>query len=87
MPHVGALYGLEYLDDHDGLRECALVMEFVGGDDLGERIRAQGAIQVSETLRIARQISEALEAAHERGVIHCDLKPSNVEFARTEPSS
>lgn len=76
--HIGALYGLEYIDDHRGLRECALVMEFVGGEDLAERV-ARGPIPVPETLRIARQISEALEAAHEQGVIHCDLKPSNVK--------
>lgn len=77
-PQVGALYGLEYLNDAEGKRECALIMEFVGGEDLADRI-ARGPIPVPEALRIARQISEALEAAHEQGVIHCDLKPPNIK--------
>src|SRR5215471_8857715 len=61
-----------------GFEENALVLEFVDGPTLADRI-AQGAIPVDEALPIARQIAEALEAAHEQGVIHCDLKPANIK--------
>ncbi len=61
----------------DGLR--FLAMEFVGGEDLAQRL-ARGAIPVDESLKIAAQIAEALEAAHEAGVIHRDLKPANIKF-------
>ena len=54
-----------------------LVMELVEGQTLGERIKT-GSILVEEALAIARQMAEALEAAHEKGVIHRDLKPTNV---------
>jgi serine/threonine protein kinase len=57
----------------------ALVMELVEGEDLSERI-ARGALPVEDALRIARQIAEALEAAHEQRVIHRDLKPANVKL-------
>ena len=53
-------------------------MELVEGDDLSERI-ARGAIPLDEALPIARQIAEALEAAHEQGIIHRDLKPANIK--------
>ena len=72
-PHIGAIYGLE---DADGV--TALVMELVEGDDLSQRI-ARGAIPIAEALPIARQIAEALEAAHEQGIIHRDLKPANIK--------
>src|SRR5579871_603029 len=54
-----------------------LVMELVEGPTLAERIR-QGAVPLDEALRIARQIADALEAAHEKGIIHRDLKPGNI---------
>ena len=57
----------------------ALVMELVEGDDLAERL-ARGPIPVDEALPIARQIAEALEAAHEQGIIHRDLKPANIKL-------
>ncbi|HKY32388.1 MAG TPA: protein kinase [Candidatus Polarisedimenticolia bacterium] len=73
-PHVATLYGLEEIG---GVR--ALVMELVEGPTLGERM-AGGRIPLEEILLIALQMSEALEAAHERGVIHRDLKPANVKL-------
>ena len=71
-PHIAAIYGLE---DADGVR--ALVMELVEGDDLSQRI-ALGPIPLDEALPIAKEIAEALEAAHEQGIIHRDLKPGNI---------
>jgi hypothetical protein len=73
-PHIGAIYGLE---ECGGIR--ALVLELVEGLTLADRI-AQAPIPVDEALPIARQIAEALEAAHEQGIIHRDLKPSNIKL-------
>ena len=56
----------------------ALVMELVEGDDLSQRI-ARGAIPIEEALPIAKQIAEALDAAHEQGIVHRDLKPANIK--------
>ena len=53
-------------------------MELVEGEDLSQRI-ARGAIPIDEALPIAKQIAEALEAAHEQGIIHRDLKPANIK--------
>ncbi len=72
-PNIAAIYGLE---ESGGTR--ALVLELVEGPTLAERIRT-GALPVEEALNIAKQIAEALEAAHERGIIHRDLKPANVK--------
>jgi eukaryotic-like serine/threonine-protein kinase len=72
-PNIAAIYGFE---KSAGLH--ALVMELVEGDDLSQRI-AKGAITIDEALPIAKQIAEALEAAHEQGVIHRDLKPANIK--------
>ncbi|MEN3338576.1 MAG: eukaryotic-like serine/threonine-protein kinase [Acidobacteriota bacterium] len=72
-PPLAAMSGLE---DADGVK--ALVMELVEGIDLAERI-ASGPIPFDEALLIAKQIAEALEAAHERGIIHRDLKPANIK--------
>ena len=74
-PHIAQIHGVI------GPAESAphaLVMEFVDGEDLAQRLQ-RGAIPRDEALSIARQIAEALEAAHERGVIHRDLKPANVK--------
>ena len=72
-PNIAQIYGLETAD---GIR--ALVMELVEGPTLADRI-AQGPIPVDEALPIAKQIAEALEAAHEQGIIHRDLKPANIK--------
>ena len=72
-PNIAAIYGLE---ESGGV--TALVMELVEGDDLSQRI-ARGAIPLDEALPIAKQIAEALEAAHEQGIIHRDLKPANIK--------
>src|SRR5262245_53244234 len=72
-PNIAAIHGLE---ESDGVK--ALVMELVEGATLADRI-AQGAIPLAEALPIAKQIAEALEAAHEQGVIHRDLKPANIK--------
>jgi serine/threonine protein kinase len=71
--NIAAIYGLEKTD---GIR--ALVMELVDGPTLADRI-AQGPIPADEALPIAKQIAEALEAAHEQGIIHRDLKPANIK--------
>jgi serine/threonine protein kinase/Tol biopolymer transport system component len=72
-PHIAGIYGLE-----ESAGVTALVMELVEGEDLSQRI-ARGAIPIDEALPIAKQIAEALEAAHEQGIIHRDLKPANIK--------
>ena len=72
-PNIAQIHGLE---EAEGTR--ALVLELVEGPTLADRI-AQGPIPVDEALPIAKQIAEALEAAHEAGVIHRDLKPANIK--------
>jgi eukaryotic-like serine/threonine-protein kinase len=73
-PNIAQIYGLE----RGAGQTTALVMELVEGPTLAERIFA-GPIPIDEALSIARQICEALEGAHEQGVVHRDLKPSNVK--------
>src|ERR1700682_5623497 len=68
-PNIAAIYGLE---------DRAIVMELVEGPTLADRI-AVGAIPLNESLKIAAQIADALEAAHEKGVVHRDLKPANIK--------
>ena len=71
--NIGTIYGLE---EAEGVK--ALVLELVEGPTLADRIK-QGPIPVDEALPIAKQIAEALEAAHEQGVIHRNLKPANIK--------
>ena len=73
-PHIGAIYGLE---ETDGMR--ALVLELVHGETLADRI-ARGPIPLTDALSIARQMADALEAAHEKGIVHRDLKPANIKL-------
>ncbi len=68
-PNIAHIHGLE-----DG----AIVMELVDGEDLARQI-ARGPMPIDEALPIARQIAEALEAAHEQGIVHRDLKPANIK--------
>ncbi len=73
-PGIAAVYGV---GSAEGVR--FLAMELVEGDDLAARI-SQGPMPVVEALETARQIAEALEAAHEKGIVHRDLKPANVKL-------
>ena len=72
-PNIAAIYGIEQSGD-----TRALVLELVEGPTLADRIK-QGPIPLDEALPIAKQIAEALEAAHEKGIIHRDLKPANIK--------
>jgi len=72
-PHIAHIHGFE-----DWTTTRALVMELVEGDTIADRL-ARGAVPVDEAIRIARQLADALDAAHERGIIHRDLKPANVK--------
>jgi serine/threonine protein kinase/Tol biopolymer transport system component len=82
-PHIGAIYGVE---ETDGVR--GLVLELVEGATLAERIAASArtagsnppGLPMTEALTIARQIVDALEAAHEKGIVHRDLKPANIKI-------
>jgi len=74
-PNIAGIYGIH---ESEGTR--FLAMELIEGDDLSQRL-AQGALPRDEALRVALQIAQALEAAHENGVIHRDLKPANVKLA------
>ena len=76
-PNIAQIHGIE---EAEGTR--ALVLELVEGPTLADRI-SKGPIPVDEALPIAKQIAEALEAAHEAGVIHRDLEPATSKCART----
>ena len=73
-PNIAAIYGFQ---ESEGVQ--ALVLELVEGPTLADRI-AQGRIPIDDALPIAKQITEALEAAHEQGIIHRDLKPANIKL-------
>jgi serine/threonine protein kinase len=76
-PNIGGIYGLE--EAHGA---TALVLELIEGPTLADRI-AEGPLPIEEALAIARQIAEALEAAHEQGIVHRDLKPGTSRCAKT----
>lgn len=71
-PNIGAIHGLE---ESDGVR--FMILELIEGESLAEKL-ARGRMEVEQALDVARQIAEALDAAHEKGIIHRDLKPANV---------
>jgi len=79
-PNIATIHGIEEVPaaNASGARSRALVMELVEGDDLSTLI-ARGPIPAADALPIARQIAEALEAAHEQGIVHRDLKPANIK--------
>jgi serine/threonine protein kinase len=77
-PNIATVYGVE-----DGGGVQALVMELIDGETLADRIAGRtSASPINEALEIARQIVDALDAAHERGIIHRDLKPANLKVRR-----
>jgi serine/threonine protein kinase/Tol biopolymer transport system component len=75
-PHIAAIHGLEQTADAK-----YLVLELIDGESLANRLR-RGALPIDETLAFARQICDALDAAHEKGIIHRDLKPANIMLTR-----
>jgi serine/threonine protein kinase len=74
-PHIATIHGIE---EDGGLR--ALVLELAEGETLADRI-GRSAVPTTEAVAIARQIADALEAAHEQGIVHRDLKPANIQIA------
>jgi eukaryotic-like serine/threonine-protein kinase len=77
-PNIAFIYGLEDAGNAD-----ALVVELIEGATLADRINS-GPIPVDEDVRIARQIADAVEYAHERGIVHGDLKPANVKVTNDD---
>ena len=71
--NIAQIYGLEQVDG-----SACIVMELVEGETLDDRLKNRAAF-LDEALDIARQIADALAAAHERGIIHRDLKPANIK--------
>ena len=72
-PNIGAVYGFE-----ESAAATGIVLELVEGPTLADRI-VHGALSLDEALTIARQIADALDAAHDKNIIHRDLKPANVK--------
>src|SRR5512143_225732 len=77
-PNIAHIYGLVEASVEEGTKVHALVMEWVDGEDLDQRL-ARGPLPVDDALAIGKQITEALESAHEQGIIHRDIKPANIK--------
>jgi hypothetical protein len=77
-PHIVQVSDFNYTKD----RAPFLVMELLEGEDLEERLRREGRLALPQVLKIARQVGSAIQAAHDRGVVHRDLKPRNIYLAR-----
>src|ERR1700674_5159572 len=73
-PNIATIHGLEQSGG-----TSYLVMELVSGETLQDRVKRDAPVPIEEALAIAKQIAEALEAAHEKAIIHRDLKPANVK--------
>jgi serine/threonine protein kinase len=78
-PHIAAIYNFE---EHEGIR--LLVLEYVPGPTLAERLQG-GSQQLAEALSVAKQVTNAMEAAHAQGIIHRDLKPANIKICKSGP--
>jgi Tol biopolymer transport system component len=74
-PNIAHIYGLEEVDGSG-----CIVMELVEGETISERLKRTGPFPIDEAIAVARQIAEALAAAHERGIVHRDLKPANIKL-------
>src|SRR5215831_6741480 len=77
-PNIAHVYGVETFANPSG-SAAALVMELADGEDLSRHI-ARGPMPLADVLPVARQIAEALDAAHEAGIVHRDLKPANIKI-------
>jgi len=75
-PNIAQVFGAVDVPHNGGSH---LVMEFVDGEDLGQRIAREGPVPLDEAIPIATQIAEAVAAAHDQGIIHRDLKPANIK--------
>ena len=79
-PHIGAIHGIEEVDPPPGSGQTAiraLILELVEGETLADRLN-RGPLPVREALTVARQIADALDAAHEKAIVHRDIKPANI---------